>query len=80
MKRVLTHLHVLPPGDNGCARLRFADEEYMSSGLLILNPVPGVTMRTPRVQTAESSGQTLSSWVPSSRAWQEGSGVRLAEF
>ena len=67
-------------GTTAVTRLRFADVEYVSSGLLILNPVPGVTMRTPRVQTSESSGRTLCSWVPSSRAWQEGSGVRLAEF
>lgn len=88
VKRALTHLHPSCSAFRGQRLSHGSDVQTWSmcpqgrewSGLLILNPVPGVTMRTPRVQTAESSGRTLSSCVPSRKARQEGSGVRLAEF
>ena len=88
MKRVLTHLHPPRSAPRGPRLSHGSHLQTWSiclqgrewSGLLSLNPVPGVTMRTPMVQTAESSGGTLSSCVPSRRAWQEGSGIRLVEF
>lgn len=81
----------LPSGDmlaNGCHTVsnlqtsssRPKGRERSGSFVLSRPPCTWATMRTSRVQTTESPGQTLSGCVPLRRAWWEGRRVWLAEF